>query len=126
MRNGTKGLRIASVIQILLGVASIFITYYLIGEATASDINMEGEQALFILLTTYGAAFFQILAGLLGLLLAKKKSLLTLILGVLLFLPQLIHFIKIQDNITLIIINAILLVIPYYYLHSAYKNFKQS
>ena len=126
MRNGTKGLRIASVIQILLGVASIFIRYYLIGEATAFHINMQGEQASLISLTTYGAAFFQILAGLLGLLLAKKKSLLTLILGVLLFLPQLIHFIKIQDNITLIIINAILLVIPYYYLHSAYKNFKQS
>ena len=126
MRNGTKRLRISSTIQILLGTASIFITYFLIGEATASDINIDSEQALFVLFTAYGAAFFQILAGLLGLLLAKKKSLLTLILGALLFLPQLIHFINLKGNIPLIIINAVLLIIPYYYLHSAYKNFKQS
>ena len=49
-----------------------------------------------------------------------------IILGALLFLPQLIHFINLKGNIPLIIINAVLLIIPYYYLHSAYKNFKQS
>ena len=125
MRKGTKGLRIASIIQILLGTASVVATYFLIGEATAANVNMDGEQALLALVITYAAAFFQILAGVIGLLLAKKKALLTLILGALLFLPQLIHFINVKDNIVLIIINAVLLAIPYYYLYSAYKNFKQ-
>ena len=65
------------------------------------------------------------LAGLLGLLLSKKKSLLTVILGVLLFVPQLIAFLHVKNDIALILVNAVLLAVPYYYLHNAYKNFKE-
>ena len=63
-------------------------------------------------------------AGICGLALAKKKSLFTVILGVLLFVPQLVVFIHVQHNIALILVNAVMLLIPYYYLHSAWKNYK--
>lgn len=124
MRSGTKHLRIASVIQIILGLGSIVATYFLIGSASAEEIGTDGEKALLILVLTYGGQVFQVLAGVFGLLLSNKKSLFTVILGVLLFIPQLIAFIHVDGNIWLIIANVILLAIPYYYLHNAYKNYK--
>lgn len=57
--------------------------------------------------------------------LSKKKSIITVIFGLLLFVPQLINFIHLQGNIALIIVNIVLLLIPYYYLHNAYLNFKK-
>ena len=119
MRSGTKHLRIASAIQIILGLGGILLTYFLIGQGDISNSGISAEHALLTLILA-----FQILAGLFGLLLSKKKSLFTVILGVLLFIPQLITFIHVKNDIALIIINAILLAIPYYYLHNAYKNLK--
>ena len=124
MRSGTKHLRIASAIQIILGLCSILLTYFLIGQGDISNSGISAEHALLTLILTYCGHAFQILAGLFGLLLSKKKSLFTVILGVLLFIPQLITFIHVKNDIALIIINAILLAIPYYYLHNAYKNLK--
>ena len=39
MRSGTKHLRIASVIQIILGIASIALTYFLVGSLTSKDFS---------------------------------------------------------------------------------------
>ena len=86
MRSGTKHLRIASVLQIVLGVSSILLTYFLAGEADETTILVSGEEALWALVTAYAGGWFQVLAGLIGLALAKKKSILTVILGVILFL----------------------------------------
>ena len=122
MRSGTKHLRIASVIQILLGLGHLAFTYFLAGEWNGA--GADGETALYILTLTYGGYIFQVIAGLLGLLRANKRSLLTVILGVLLFIPQLVTFLHVQGSIPLIILNAVLLAIPYYYLHNAVKNFK--
>ena len=124
MRSGTKHLRIASALQIILGLGGILLTYFLIGQGDISNSGISAEHALLTLILTYCGHAFQILAGLFGLLLSKKKSLFTVILGVLLFIPQLITFIHVKNDIALIIINAILLAIPYYYLHNAYKNLK--
>ena len=124
MRSGTKHLRIASVLQIVLGVSSILLTYFLTGEADETTILVSGEEALWALVTAYAGGGFQVLAGLIGLVLAKKKSILTVILGVILFIPQLLYFMHLDGNIGLIVFNIILLVIPYYYLHNAWKNFK--
>lgn len=123
MRSGTKHLRIASVLQIVLGIAYIIFMQFLVKNGDFS--NTDGEKALFKVMLSYGGAAFQIVAGLLGLLLANKKSIITVILGILLFIPQLVAFINVKDNIVLIIINAVLLAIPYYYLHNAWKNFKK-
>lgn len=125
MRSGTKHLRIASVLQILLGVGSFCAARFLVGEADVSGLGVSGEEALGILALTYGGYVFQVVAGLFGLILAGKKSLFTVILGVLLFVPQLVNFLHTEGNILLIVVNAVALVIPYYYLHNAWKNFKR-
>lgn len=122
---GTKGLRVSSVILILMGVASILLTYFLAGEAEASDITVSESEALKNLFIAYGSAGFQVFAGVIGFCLANKKSIITIILGVILFIPQLLQFMHLDNNIILIAVNILLLVIPYYYLHSAYKNFKE-
>ncbi len=127
MRNGTKHLRIASMIQMILGLASIALTYFLVGELTSEDLviaGISGKEAIGILFATYAGAAFQIIAGIFGLLLSKKKSIVTVIFGILLFIPQLLTFIHLDGNVLLIIVNIVLLLIPYYYLHNAYKNFK--
>lgn len=46
------------------------------------------------------------------------------ILGVILFVAQLWNFFQAGSEMVEIIINIVLLVIPYYYLHNAYKLFK--
>ena len=83
-------------------------------------IMMFGPTALFGLTALYVLNGFKILAGLLGLLLAGKKSLLTVIMGVILFVAQLWNFFQAGNGAIEIVINIVLLVIPYYYLHNAY------
>ena len=64
-------------------------------------------------------------AGLIGLALSNKKSILTVILGIILFLCQLVPFLQSGNGTATIIVNIVLLVIPYYYLHNAYRNYKE-
>ncbi len=97
----------------------------MVGEADASDITVSVEEALKSLILAYASAGFQVLAGLFGLVLSKKRSIVTVILGIILFIPQLLQFMHLDNNTILIAVNILLLVIPYYYLHSAYKNFKE-
>ena len=125
MRSGTKNLRIASIIEIILGAASILLTHYLVGAGDAAVAGISAPTALGFLMLAYGMAAFQVFAGLIGLMMADKKSAVTVVLGILLFLPQLAHFFNIKGNIGVILLNVIALAIPYYYLHSAYKNFKE-
>ena len=96
----------------------------LLEQSEAAVTGIEPEKALGILVATYCGYGFQVLAGIFGLLLANKKSLFTVILGVLLFIPQLITFLHVKNDITLIIVNAVILIIPYLYLSSAVKNYK--
>ena len=49
---------------------------------------MSGEDALMTVLISYGGCAFQVLAGLLGLALSNKKSIITVLLGILLFIPS--------------------------------------
>ena len=122
--SGTKGLRVSSIILILMGLAGILLTYFLAHEVDASDITVSSLEALKSLILAYASAGFQVLVGLIGLILSKKRSIITVILGIVLFIPQLLYFMRFDGNFVLIGVNILLLVIPYYYLHSAYKNFK--
>ena len=124
MRAGTKNLRIASVLEIIIGAASLFLTHYLVGHGDVTVAGISAPTALGLLAAAYGLAVFQILSGIFGLMMADKKSLLTVVLGVALFIPQLAHFLNIKGSIGMIIVNIVILVIPYLYLNSAYKNFK--
>lgn len=118
-------LKIASIIQIVLGILSIVAIRLLLKYGDVSSAKMEGTEALKVLIITYGGVAFQILAGIIGLILANKKSIITVILGVLLFIPQALNFNHLSGDMVYMIINAILLLIPLYYLYSAHMNYKQ-
>ena len=124
MRSGTKHLRIASAIQIIVGIMGLILTYFLIGAGDITVTGIEPNKALGILVLTYAGYIFQIFAGIVGLILANKKSIFTIILGVLLFVPCLVFFLHLDGSMGMIIMNIITLAIPYYYLHNAYKNYK--
>lgn len=97
-RKGCKHLRIASILVILLGMISILAVQLLLGASEAETAAGLSESAL--------------------------KSLLTVILGGLLFIIQLAAFFQTGSSIAEIVINIILLVIPYYYFHNAVRNYK--
>ena len=124
MRKGTKMLRIASFLQIIFGVVYFFLARFLLGEGEIILGDLSGEDALMTVLISYGGCAFQVLAGLIGLALANKKSFFTVLLGVLLFIPVLANFLKTEGDVVTIIITAVTLVFAYLYLHGAWKNFK--
>ena len=66
----------------------------------------------------------EIITGLVGVLSANKKSSLVLILGIVLFIVNLWEFFTYDQNITQIVIHALTLIVPYYYLHNAYRNIR--
>lgn len=124
MRSGTEHLRIASVIEIFLGIGSILFTYLLIGAGDGIAPGLVPEQVSRLVALTYGAYAFQAVAGVLGLCLSDRRSAFTVLLGVLLFGSQLILFLRMPYSIPLILINAALLAVAYLYLHGAYQNFR--
>ena len=99
MRSGTKLLRIASLLQILFGVGYFLLARFLLGEGEVVLGDMSGEDALMTVLISYGGCAFQVLAGLVGLALANRRSLLTVLLGILLFLPVLANFLKTEGDV---------------------------
>lgn len=125
-RSGSKHLRIAGILEILLGVGSIVAIQVLLsteGDTTVLP-EMEAHNAFLGILAIYGADAFKILAGLCGICFANKKSCLTVLLGILLFGVQLLAFIKVEQDMVRIIINILLLIVPYYYLHNAIRNYR--
>ena len=127
-RRGCKHLRIASILVILLGVISILAVQLLLGASeaeTAAGLSESAlKSALAGIVAIYAMNIFEIIAGLIGLVMSNKKSLLTVILGGLLFIIQLAAFFQTGSSIAEIVINIILLVIPYYYFHNAVRNYK--
>ena len=127
-RRGCKHLRIASILVILLGVISILAVQLLLGASeaeTAAGLSESAlKSALAGIVAIYAMNIFKIIAGLIGLVMSNKKSLLTVILGGLLFIIQLAEFFQTGSSIAEIVINIILLVIPYYYFHNAVRNYK--
>lgn len=127
-RRGCKHLRIASILVILLGVISILAVQLLLGASeaeTAAGLSESAlKSALAGIVAIYAMNIFKIIAGLIGLVMSNKKSLLTVILGGLLFIIQLAAFFQTGSSIAEIVINIILLVIPYYYFHNAVRNYK--
>ncbi len=123
--NHAKHLRIAGLLEILLGAVSILAVRGLLSLGGAADVtDAQATAALGGLTLLYVGYGFQILAGLLvGICLAGRRSLLTVILGVLLFVVQLVGFLNTSGMVE-IVINIVLLVIPYYYLHNAYKIYR--
>lgn len=118
---------IAGLLEILLGVISILAIRGLLGaDGAFTGITEEAaKDILFGLVGLYGGNIFKILAGLLGILLAGKRHLITVIMGLILFVVQLWSFVQVGNDMAQIIINIALLAIPYYYLYNAYKLYKK-
>ena len=124
-RKGSKHLKIAGLLEILLGAVSILAIWMILGSGVTVDTTgMDLEGALFGIIGLYAFNAFKVIAGLIGIALSNKKSVLTVVLGVLLFVVQLASFFQTGSGLIEIVINIILLAIPYYYLHNAVRNFK--
>lgn len=120
-----KYLRIAGVLEVLLGVGSILaLRLWLESGGIAAPDTVESAFLGLMLPSIYGVNGFKILAGLLGLCLAGRRSLLTAVLGVLLFLVQMLAFVQTSGNIVGCIINIVLLAIPYCYMYNALKIYR--
>ncbi len=124
MSKNSKHLRIASIIQLLFGIGYVIFIQLMLEYGEINLDNIKEEEAFFALIIAYLTAFLSILAGVAGLVKSNKKSILTVIFGLILFIPQLINFINVKNDTLLIVVNIIALVIPYYYLHNAWKNYK--
>lgn len=61
-----KKMRIAGFLQIIVGAASILLTWLLISKGDVSAANVSGEKALGVLVATYALATYQIFAGIIG------------------------------------------------------------
>lgn len=103
-------------VQLLLGASE--------AETAAGLSESALKSALAGIVAIYAMNIFKIIAGLIGLVMSNKKSLLTVILGGLLFIIQLAAFFQTGSSIVEIVINIILLAIPYYYFHNAVRNYK--
>lgn len=126
-KKANKHLIAAGILQILLGIGSIFALRWLLCEEGSFE-GISGEtakSALFEIGYIYAANIFKILAGLLAIFLCRRKSLLTVILGSLLFIVQLWSFFTAGKDIAQILISIVLLAIPYYYLHNAISNYRK-
>lgn len=126
MENKSNNLRTAGIIQIIVGIISIFADHAIIGAADASSIGMDGKSALHLLIVAYTGAAFQIIAGIVGVVSAHKKSVLTVLFGILLFIPQIGNVIMAKGSTVTLIISILFLLIPLFYLVSALKNFKNA
>ena len=126
MLKGSKHLRIAGILEIVIGAVMLIFTWQLAGAGDFSDVIDEGlaNKALLSLVVLYGFHIFEIFTGFIGVIRANKKSYLALILGLILFVMNLWEFFIYANDVTQIILNAITLIVPYYYLHNAFRNIR--
>ena len=125
-RRGSKHLRIAATLELLLGAVLIAGTFLGIGADTEFGglVGLDPSKVLFGVSGMYAVNAFKVLTGLLGIALANKKSFLTVACGFICFIMQLSAFFQSGNGGLEIAVNVVLLVIPYYYLHNAWLNFK--
>lgn len=126
-RSSNIHLKLAGILMILLGAGSILAIQLLLknGEEIPAQLTVISANDAFTgLLYLYGMNAVRILTGILGIALSGKKSLATMTLGIFLFFTQLAAFIETGNDMTQITLNILLLVIPFYYLYSAYNNYR--
>lgn len=123
---GSKHLRIAGVLELIIGVVMLLLTWLLAGEGDFSiALNADlASDAFMSLLVLYGFHVLEIFAGIVGIVRANKRSYLALILGLVLFVVNLWEFFTYDQNVMQIIIHALTLVVPYYYLHNVFRNLR--
>lgn len=106
-------MRVAGALQVFLGT-SVLLT---VGGIFSPD--QIGMLALF-----YVCGAFQVTCGIIALALSKKKTKIPIVLGVLLFIPQAFRFLLPGVGTLSVVVNAISFVVPFYYVLSAYLNYR--
>ena len=104
-------MRVAGALQVFMGTSILL---------TISGIFSSDQAGLLALFYVCGA--FQLACGIIAL--AKKKTKIPIVLGVLLFIPQALRFLLPSSGTISIVINAVSFVVPAYYLLSAYLNYR--
>lgn len=127
MNQARKHLRIAGLLEIIIGIATIAFTLFLLekgntiqGQTSASV----GNDAFFALLSLYGVHVFEILCGIIAIVSTNRRSLLCVILGLILMVANLAEFFMNSTQIVEILVHALTLLVPYYYLHNAVRSFR--
>ncbi len=120
---GKRILVVMSILEILIGVGFIVFMAYLFdqGPVTLFTYQIESDIATYAI---YGLGIFRILAGIIGLMFCNKKSLFTVILGILLVAAHCVNFG--HGNILGaygIFATILILFVPIFYLFGAILNY---
>lgn len=128
MKNQQKNncLRITSFLEIIMGIISIIlIRFLLVQDGSIVILSKELEvTALWGIILIYGVNIFKIIAGMLGLCFVNKKSILTVLCGIILIGAHSSNVFVGEFSVLAIIIDVIPMLIPAYYLYGAIRNYK--
>lgn len=119
----SKAIIICSVLEILFGIASFLTIFFLMKQVgPETEATLGGFKNLFLAYIENGFAIF---AGIVGIILAKKKSLFLIIVGVILVLLQAMSFFNSTATDTATIIaNIVTTIVPLAYLDYAFMNYR--
>ena len=123
--NRSDIMRISALLEIAMGSASLIAARFWIGTSNIVGRHVCHGDTTEAFALTYAFALLQIAIGIIGVMNAEKSSIITLIFGILAFIPQIAHFFHIKGSIILILINLVAFVVPVLYTLTAHKLFKQ-
>ena len=128
MRSGTKLLKAMSILELLIGIGMIIFVCSLLGADMDYALIMRDSiaaNALWSVLAAYGVHAIEILGGIIGLIKANKKSILTVIMGVILFVLNLSEFVYQDANMIQSVLQCLTLIVPGLYLTAAWNNYRK-
>ncbi|WP_418290431.1 hypothetical protein, partial [Massilicoli timonensis] len=115
-------------LEIAAGIISIVLIRFLLhqDEKLVLFSNEVAHDALWGLVYIYGVNAFKILAGVIALICANKKSMLSVVLGILLFFAHGFAFLAKEQTLAELITNLIMILPAYFYLSGAIKNLRST
>lgn len=127
-RLGKKYLLAGGALEIAAGIISIVLIRFLLhqDEKLVLFSNEVAHDALWGLVYIYGVNAFKILAGVIALICANKKSMLSVVLGILLFFAHGFAFLAKEQTLAELITNLIMILPAYFYLSGAIKNLRST
>ena len=122
--NRSDIMRISALLEIALGSASLIAARFWIGTTNIVGRHVTHGDTTEAFALTYAFALLQIAVGIIGVMNAEKHSLVTVVFGILAFVPQIAHFFHIKGSVILILMNLLAFAVPVLYTLTAYKLFK--
>ena len=122
--NRSDLMRISALFEIALGSASLIAARFWIGTTNIVGRHVTHGDTTEAFALTYAFALLQIAIGIIGVMNAEKQRMITVVFGILAFVPQIAHFFHIKGSIILILMNLVAFVVPVFYTLTAYKLFK--